>query len=307
MNQSAITSNFLKARQKSHEQDWSSLACYSFKNWCEIFKPFTKCGNRNRVIIFDRTFRRSFKTCLLTHLCVCVIIVGWKFMDCVGLANSLLNNDYFFILFRCVCFCFFFFQYSKGIHLQLRIVMISLLIELACLKFPWSLGPQGNKEKQKQKTNKQKKAMKKPPFCVDWLPPKPVLICFPIILFVLPYCFLFEKANRKEEYIKYYYCIIIITFKIIIIVIMNINNKWRYMTYLSYCDDGNSLKPQWLLSHLPNTIIIYKELSGFRNRETNPSKWNRRYQTKKKRFTTKCLKEILSNACYNKEIVMSHT
>ena len=114
--------------------------------------------------------------------------------------------------------------------------------------------------------------MKKPPFCVDWLPPKPVLICFPIILFVLPYCFLFEKANRKEEYIKYYYCIIIITFKIIIIVIMIINNKWRYMTYLSYCDDGNSLKPQWLLSHLPNTIIIYKELSGFRNRETNPSK-----------------------------------
>ena len=67
MNQSAITSNLLKARQKSHVQDWFSLACYSFKNWREIFKPITKCGNRNRIIIFDRTFRLL----AYTPLCLC--------------------------------------------------------------------------------------------------------------------------------------------------------------------------------------------------------------------------------------------
>ena len=81
MNQSeflAITSNLLKAREKSRVQDghWFSLAYHSFKNWREIFKPMTECGNRNRVITFDRTFRQSFENCFFRHLCVCVIIVG---------------------------------------------------------------------------------------------------------------------------------------------------------------------------------------------------------------------------------------
>ena len=39
--------------------------------------------------------------------------------------------------------------------------------------------------------------MKKAPFCIDWLPTKPVLIGFPRFFFLS--CFSFAKANRKKN------------------------------------------------------------------------------------------------------------
>ena len=59
MNQSeilAIVCNLLKARKKMSAQFaiGFGFASHWLKNWREIFKPVTKCSNRNRVIGFDR-------------------------------------------------------------------------------------------------------------------------------------------------------------------------------------------------------------------------------------------------------------
>ena len=62
MNQSeflAVNSKLLKARKKSRVQGalgFGSLFGFAFcwlKNWPEIFKPVTKCSNRDRIITFD--------------------------------------------------------------------------------------------------------------------------------------------------------------------------------------------------------------------------------------------------------------
>ena len=67
MNQSeflAITCNLLKAREKSREQGaiGFGFAPHWLKYWREIFKPITKCSNRNQVITFDS----HLKTALLS-------------------------------------------------------------------------------------------------------------------------------------------------------------------------------------------------------------------------------------------------
>ena len=58
MNQSqllAITSNSLKARERSHGHGaiGFGFAPHWLKNWRESFKPITKRSNRNHVITFD--------------------------------------------------------------------------------------------------------------------------------------------------------------------------------------------------------------------------------------------------------------
>ena len=51
----AITCNSLKVREKSrvHGAIGFGFASYWLINWCESFKPITKCGNCNNVITFD--------------------------------------------------------------------------------------------------------------------------------------------------------------------------------------------------------------------------------------------------------------
>ena len=51
----AITSNLLKAREKSRIQSTVGfgLASHWLINWRDIFKPITKRINRNRVITLD--------------------------------------------------------------------------------------------------------------------------------------------------------------------------------------------------------------------------------------------------------------
>ena len=66
MNQSeflAITCNLLEARKKWREQGaiGFGFAPHWSKYWREIFKPITKCSNRNRVLTFDS----HLKTALL--------------------------------------------------------------------------------------------------------------------------------------------------------------------------------------------------------------------------------------------------
>ena len=66
MNQSkflAIASKLLKAREKSRAPGASGFcfASHWLKNWREIFKPITKCSNRNRGI----TFYGHLKTALV--------------------------------------------------------------------------------------------------------------------------------------------------------------------------------------------------------------------------------------------------
>ena len=51
----ATTCNSLKAREESgvHGAIGLGLASHWLKNWCESFKPITKCSNGNHVITFD--------------------------------------------------------------------------------------------------------------------------------------------------------------------------------------------------------------------------------------------------------------
>ena len=55
MNQSQITCNSLKGREKSrvHGAIGFGFASHWLKNWRESFKPITKRSNRNHVITFD--------------------------------------------------------------------------------------------------------------------------------------------------------------------------------------------------------------------------------------------------------------
>ena len=49
----AITSNLLKAREKSRLQVEIGFASHCLKNWCAIFKHHYAISNCNRVITFD--------------------------------------------------------------------------------------------------------------------------------------------------------------------------------------------------------------------------------------------------------------
>ena len=57
----AITSNSLKAREKSRVQGAiaSGFASHWLKNWPESFKPITKRSNRNHVITFDSHLKNA--------------------------------------------------------------------------------------------------------------------------------------------------------------------------------------------------------------------------------------------------------
>ena len=68
MNQSqflAIICNLLEVREKSrvHGTIGVGFASHWLKNWCESFKPITKCSNRNHIITFDS----HLKTALLVE------------------------------------------------------------------------------------------------------------------------------------------------------------------------------------------------------------------------------------------------
>ena len=67
MNQSqflGITSNSIKAREKSRVHGAIDFSSNWLKNWRESFKPITKRSNRNRVITFDS----HLKTALIPFL-----------------------------------------------------------------------------------------------------------------------------------------------------------------------------------------------------------------------------------------------
>ena len=65
----AITCNSLEACEKSriHGAIGFGFASHWLKNWCESFKPITKCSNCNHVITFDSHLKTALKCTKSSH------------------------------------------------------------------------------------------------------------------------------------------------------------------------------------------------------------------------------------------------